>query len=150
MPQFEARLVLSRSLLEAFDFFRRPANLVRISPPELHLRLVEGPERIELGSRVVLQGRRWGVPQRIVSEITAFEEEVLFRDEQREGPFGKWSHTHRFEQAPEGTRVTDQIDYEPPTGLLGLILNTQAIERDLQWIFSYRAQKVQELLGPAT
>jgi ligand-binding SRPBCC domain-containing protein len=147
MPVFEASQVLPRPLEEAFDFFRSPANLVRISPPELHMALVEGPALVELGSRIVLKGRRWGIPQRIVSEITAFEPPATFTDTQVEGPFRKWVHTHRFEAVPGGTRVHDRVEYEPPGGLLGLVARPALIERDLQWIFEYRTKKLTELLG---
>src|SRR5258708_20377055 len=109
MPVFEASHEFPRPVAEVFAFFRDPANLVRISPPELHMRLVEGPPLIELGSRVVLKGRRWGIPQRVVSEITAFDPPVVFADTQVEGPFGKCVHTHRLEAVPEGTRLNHHV-----------------------------------------
>ncbi|HEX5270708.1 MAG TPA: SRPBCC family protein [Gemmataceae bacterium] len=146
MPVFEASLVVPRPAEEVFRFFRDPANLVRISPPELHMALVEGPPLIGLGSRVVLKGRRWGVPQRVVSEITAFDPPIAFADTQVEGPFRRWVHTHRFEAVPEGTRVTDRVEYEPPGGLLGLVARPSFIENDLKWIFDYRTKKLKELL----
>jgi ligand-binding SRPBCC domain-containing protein len=147
MPVFEASQVLPRPLQEVFDFFLSPANLVRISPPELHMALVEGPPLVELGSRIVLKGRRWGIPQRVVSEITAFDPPASFTDTQVKGPFRKWVHTHRFEAVPEGTRVHDRVEYEPPGGLLGLVVRTALIEQDLQWVFEYRTKKLTELLG---
>jgi ligand-binding SRPBCC domain-containing protein len=147
MPVFEASQMLPRPVEEVFDFFRDPANLVRISPPELHMRLVEGPAQLELGARVVLQGQRWGIPQRVVSEITALEAPATFTDTQVEGPFAKWAHTHRFEAVPEGTRVSDRIEYEPPTGLLGLVARAGIIEHDLRWIFEFRAAKLKELFA---
>src|SRR5262245_14986371 len=134
MPQFEAVQSFPLPPTEVFEFFRRPANLIRVSPPELHMKLVEGPERVELGSRLVLAGRRWGVPQRVVSEVTAFEMDAVFVDEQREGPFRKWVHTHRFEAIPGGCRVTDRVEYEPPGGMLGLVVNAGFVERDLRWV----------------
>jgi ligand-binding SRPBCC domain-containing protein len=147
MPHFEATQTFPRPLAEVFDFFRRPANLVKVSPPELHLKLEEGPEVLQLGSRVTVRGRRWGIPQRVVSEVMAFEPEVAFTDVMVEGPFKKLDHTHRFEAVPEGTRVTDHIDYEPPGGLLGLVVTASFLERDLQWVFAYRREKLAELLG---
>ena len=147
MPVFESSQDVSRPVAEVFAFFRDPAHLVRISPPELHMRLVEGPPLIELGSRVVLKGRRWGIPQNIVSEITAFDTPVTFTDTQVEGPFRKWVHTHRFEAVAGGTRVSDRVEYEPPGGLLGLVARPSLIERDLKWIFEYRTRKLAELLG---
>jgi ligand-binding SRPBCC domain-containing protein len=147
MPVFEASAVFPRPVAEVFAFFRAPANLVRISPPELHMKLVEGPALVELGSRVVFQGRRWGIPQRMVSEIIALDAPVTFTDTQVEGPFRRWVHTHRFEAVDGGTRVNDRVEYEPPGGLLGLVAGAGMIERDLKWIFEYRTKKVAELLA---
>jgi ligand-binding SRPBCC domain-containing protein len=147
MPHFEMIENLPAPLSRVFDFFSRPANLVTISPPELHFQLLSGPEQLHLGARVSLQGRRWGLSQRLVSEVTVWESENRFVDEQREGPFKKWIHTHQFEALPDGgTRVTDRIDYEPPGGMLGFVVTVKAVERDLKWIFEYRREKLMELL----
>ncbi len=148
MPRFEMVENLAAPLSRIFDFFSRPANLVKISPPELHFQLVSAPEQLHLGARVALQGRRWGLSQRLVSEVTTWEPEQLFVDEQREGPFKKWIHTHRFEALPDGgTCLTDRIDYEPPGGMLGFVVTVKAVERDLKWIFEYRREKLTQLLA---
>src|SRR5262245_37149448 len=112
MPSFQASQTFPRVVVEVFDFFSQPTNLLRISPPDLQMKLIEGPPRIQLGSRITFTGRRWGVAQKLVSEVVAFEPNLNFADQQREGPFKKWLHWHRFESVPGGTRVTDQIDYE--------------------------------------
>jgi ligand-binding SRPBCC domain-containing protein len=147
MPSFDSEQFFPRPMAEVFDFFRRPANLVRVSPPELHMRLVEGPELLELGSHLVVAGRRWGIPQRIASEVTRFERDVGFVDEQREGPFRRWIHTHLFAEAPGGTRVRDEIFFEPPGGILGLVVGESTVRRDLEWVFQYRNKALRELLG---
>jgi ligand-binding SRPBCC domain-containing protein len=147
MPSFDAVLTVPRPLAEVFEFFLDPANLVKVSPPELHMRLVEGPRRLQLGSVIVLQGRRWGVPQRVVSEVTAFESGASFVDEQRQGPFRRWRHVHRFEAVPDGARIVDHIEYEPPGGLLGLVATPQLLARDLEWVYTYRCEKLRDLLG---
>jgi ligand-binding SRPBCC domain-containing protein len=54
---------------------------------------------------------------------------------------------HRFEAVPSGTRVTDHINYEPPGGVLGLVMTAPMLERELAWIFGYRTEKLKELLG---
>jgi ligand-binding SRPBCC domain-containing protein len=149
MPQFEASQTFPRPLAEVFDFFRRPLNLVKVSPPELHLELVEGPEVLELGARMILRGRRWGLPQRVVSEVTALEPNAGFTDSVVEGPFPKWVHVHRFEAVSEGTRVTDHINFEPPGGVLGLMVTASFLLRDLEWVFAFRREKLAELLGIA-
>jgi ligand-binding SRPBCC domain-containing protein len=147
MPRFETTEDLRAPLTRVFDFFSRPANLLHVSPPELHFQLLSGPQQLQLGARVEMRGRRWGISQRIVNEVTVWEPQARFIDEQREGPFKKWVHTHRFEVLPEGgTRVTDTIDYETPGGMLGFILTAKAVERELQRVFEYRRQKLAALL----
>jgi ligand-binding SRPBCC domain-containing protein len=148
MPRFETVEDVSASLSQVFDFFSRPANLLKISPPELHFQLLSGPEQLQLGSRITLQGRRWGLSQRFVNEVTEWVPEMRFVDEQREGPFKKWTHMHAFESLPDGgTRVTDRIDFEPPGGMLGFVLTSKAVERDLKWVFDYRGKMLVQLLN---
>jgi ligand-binding SRPBCC domain-containing protein len=149
MPRFETAMTFPRPIDDVFDFFRRPANLLRVNPPDFHLSLLEAPEVLQQGSRVVVQVRRFGIPQRLESEITALEPNALFVDELRQGPFRKWVQTHRFAATPEGTQVTFQIDFEPPSGMLGLMVTAAAIEKELKAVFAYRAGKLHELLGPS-
>jgi ligand-binding SRPBCC domain-containing protein len=147
MPVFERSQVVPRPVEEVFAFFRDPTNLVKVSPPELRMKMVEGPPQLELGSRLVFQAWRWGLPQRVASEVTAFDPTSGWTDAQVQGPFGKFVHTHRFEAVTGGTRVTDHIEYEPPRGLLGLVVTAAWIEGDLQWVFEHRAKKLAELFG---
>jgi ligand-binding SRPBCC domain-containing protein len=131
-----------------FDFFRRPACLLEVSLPDLHLRLLDAPELLERGSRLTVQVRRWGMTQRVITEVIVFEEGRLFVEEQREGPFRTWTHERRFEAlADGGTRLTEQIDYDPPAGLLGMMLTAAVVERELNRAYAYRAEKLAELLG---
>jgi ligand-binding SRPBCC domain-containing protein len=149
VPRFEASQVFPQPLGEVFDFFRRPANLLRVWPAEFHLTLIEGPERLELGSQLVLRGRRWGIRQKLVSEVTAFVLDDYFIDNLRQGPFGRFTHTHRFEAVPGGTRASDQIEYEPPGGLLRFVLTARFLHDSFGSVFAFRDQRLQELLGPA-
>jgi ligand-binding SRPBCC domain-containing protein len=146
MPQFEVTTSLRSPIAEVFDFLSRSANLIEVTPPEFNIRLVEGPERLHLGARLVLHVRRWGFTQRLVSEVTAFEPDRLLVDEQREGPVPKWVHTHLLETVPGGTRMTDRIEFEAPGGMLGFLLATESIISELQELFAYRERRFRELL----
>jgi ligand-binding SRPBCC domain-containing protein len=147
MPRIVKELHLARPIDEVFDFFCQPANLVRTLPPDLNLTLVEGPPRLHLGAVLTVKGRRWGVTQTVRSEIIAFESPTLFTEQQRQGPFGKWVHCHRFEAVKGKTRVADEIDFEPPGGILGLLVSVSFLEQDLERILSFRNEKLRELLG---
>jgi ligand-binding SRPBCC domain-containing protein len=148
MPVFEASQTFARPVAEVFDFFCTPANLPKVSPPELHMAVAEGPERLALGERLTVKGRRWGIPHSVTSKVIEFEPNVRFVDEQVQGPFRRFVHTHLFESLPDGgTRITDRIEYEKPGGALGLIVTQAFIEKDLRWVFDYRRQKLAELFG---
>jgi ligand-binding SRPBCC domain-containing protein len=150
VPRFETSQDFAFAVGRVFDAFTRPANLVRVMPPELHFRVIEAPERLELGSRVTVQGRRWGLGQRVTSAVTAFEAGVYFVQEQVSGPFRRWAHGHQFESLPDGgTRVSEAIDFEPPGGLLGLHLTAAAVERELARVFAHRKAQWVELLAQA-
>jgi hypothetical protein len=150
MPQFEKTIVLACPVADVFEFLSLPANLVEVTPPEFNMHLVEGPERLVVGARIVLQGRRWGFSQRVVSRISALEPNRLLVDEQVEGLFKKWVHSHRLEEIPGGTRMTDTIEFEPPSGVLGLFLTGDTIQTELEDLFAYRTQRFKELLEDDT
>jgi ligand-binding SRPBCC domain-containing protein len=146
MPHFETSTILAPPIATVFDFLSLSAKLVEVTPPEFNVRLVEAPERLHFGARVVLQARRWGFSQRLASEVTRFEPDHLLVEEQREGPFRKWIHTHLLEPVPGGTRMTDRIEFEPPGGMLGFLLTPETIVSELQDLFAYRERRFKELL----
>ncbi len=153
MAVFQTETMLACRVEQVWEFLLQPANLVKVTAPELNLRLADGPERSHLGARITVVVQRMGISQRMVSEVIAFEPPTLVVDEQREGPFKKWVHTHQLEAAPDGTRMTDRIEFEPPGGLLGFVLTAHRIEQEMQSMFAFRARRFKELLegrGSAT
>ncbi len=150
MPRFETSQEFAFPVERVFDVLTRPAHLERVMPPELHFRVLEAPPRLELGSQVTVQGRRWGLGQRVTSVVTEYEAAVCFVQEQVSGPFRRWAHRHEFAALPDGgTRVSESVDFEPPGGVLGLQLPAAAVERELARVFAHRRQKWAELLRQA-
>jgi len=148
MPRFETAHDFPFAVAPLFAFLLRPANRMALALPALHLQLLEGPEVLALGARVRLSARRWGLSREMLSEVTVFEVDALIVEEQRTGPFRAWTHTQRFAGLAEGrARLVDAIDYEPPGGMLGLILSAAAIKRELTASFAHRDRRLIELLG---
>jgi ligand-binding SRPBCC domain-containing protein len=148
MPQIQSSMTLTQPRSEVFAFFLRPANLLALAPPGMNLDLVEGPELIQPGARLTWKARRWGISQRIVTEITALEPAKLLVEEQRTGPLRQFIRTLRFEEVPEGTRLTETIDFESPGGVIGLVVTAGMIQGDLEAAAAHRDRKLRELLGP--
>jgi ligand-binding SRPBCC domain-containing protein len=138
VPAFEDSIELPCSSTVLFDFLTQPKNLLVVSPPDLGIRLLEAPERLELGSRVTVVGRRWGVPQRITTEVIALEHERELTEEQREGPFRSFRHARILEQQGHAVRLTERIDFEPPGGLVGMLMTATRIQQGLVELGAYR------------
>ena len=147
MPRFETSECYAATPARAFALFRQPAERVLLAPPDLRLRLVEGPAELGPGSRLTVSGRRWGVTQRMTTEITAFEDGALIVEEQRQGPFRSWKQTQRFEPADGGVRITDVVEYDPPGGMLGRLATTEAVGRELERAFAHRRERLTGLFG---
>ncbi|NIP83831.1 MAG: CDP-paratose 2-epimerase, partial [Gemmatimonadetes bacterium] len=104
---------------ETFDFFSRPENLARITPPWLGFRMVSDDVDMREGLRIEYRVRPLGLPWRWVSEITVWDPPRRFVDEQVTGPYARWRHEHRFGITGGGTEVTDTVTYALPFGPIG-------------------------------
>ena len=91
---------------------------------------------------------RWQhIPMRWKTVIKEYEPPYFFVDEQARGPYKLWHHRHDFVETPEGTIVSDCVDYALPFGPLGRIANAVMVQAQLRSIFAYRQRTVPELLG---
>ena len=60
------------------------------------------------------------------------------------GPYTLWHHAHTFEERDGGTLCLDHVRYRPRGGAF---INWLLVRRDVERIFQYRQQRMQELLG---
>jgi ligand-binding SRPBCC domain-containing protein len=141
--QFEIALPRQR----VFEFFANAENLGAITPPELDFRILT-PLPIEMRKGTLIDYRigLWRIPMRWRTRITRWNPPYDFVDEQLEGPYRTWIHTHRFTRTPTGTMVHDRVAYLLPFEPLGR-LALPLVRRQLNRIFSYRAGRIAELLG---
>ena len=150
MPQFETSLTLPRPPEDLFDFLARPANIVKISPQGIGLTFLSAPEIVEAGSRIEFKVQGWGQVQQMIHEIIAFDRPHQFIEKQVKGPFKHWIHEHHFATNADGhTVVTDQIEFEPPGGLIGLLITKTKILDHLEDAFYHRHAQLRKLLDNA-
>jgi ligand-binding SRPBCC domain-containing protein len=113
---------------EVFAFFDDPANLARLMPPPVRIRLVRiEPDPPRPGSVFEFRyglgplRRSWTVRliDRVVNE--------RFVDETVSGPMRRFHHSHTFTPARRGTWIEDRIDFHiGPDGALGAVLDAAA------------------------
>jgi ligand-binding SRPBCC domain-containing protein len=133
-----------------FPFFADARNLEAITPPLLQFRLLT-PEPVEMGVGTFLQYalRLRGLPVRWDTLIQAWDPPYRFVDVQVRGPYRLWHHTHELEplDGGEATLMRDTVRYAIGFGPFGEIARRAVVERDLEAIFAFRAQRVPELVA---
>ena len=147
MAQFEAQVELACSPTEAFEFLARPANIRLISPPQIMLGFDAAPERLSLGAHMDFRVQVYGVVRSASHEVTVWEELQRFVERQVVGPMGAWEHEHLFHPSPGGVTVIDRIEFKPPGGMLGLLVNERKIRETLEDGFEHRHMQLEKHFG---
>ncbi len=142
------RQLVTTPLPEVFEFFSRPENLERITPPDLGFQiLTPSPIAMREGAVIDYAIRIGPFPTRWTTLITTYEPPHRFVDLQLRGPYAYWHHTHSFEETPDGTLLTDEVRYALPFGPLGEIVRELAVERQLEYIFRQRSRVIESLFS---
>jgi ligand-binding SRPBCC domain-containing protein len=133
-----------------FPFFADARNLEAITPPLLRFAMLT-PDPVQMGAGTLLRYRLrvHRVPVSWLTQITEWDPPHRFVDEQLEGPYALWQHTHTFEDdGAGGTLMRDVVRYRLPLGALGALAHG-LVRRDIAQIFDYRAARVPALLAGA-
>jgi ligand-binding SRPBCC domain-containing protein len=142
--------VVPRPLDEVFSFFSCAENLEAITPGWLRFRVLSvAPQPLRKGTLIRYKLRVRGVPLHWTSEIVEWRPPHKFVDEQRQGPYKLWRHTHLFFAEGENTRIKDEVLYSLPLGVIGRFIHRLAVRRDVERIFAFRHQKICALFGEA-
>ncbi len=148
MAVFEASVPLQSGIDEVFEFLLRPANVQQISHPDMGLSCVNAPELVAVGVRIDFKVQSMGIVQELSHEITVVEAPHRILEKQIVGPLQLWIHDHLFEATPEGgVRVIDRIEFEPPSGLAGLLVTEDRIRSSLEDGFDHRYLQLETLFG---
>ena len=146
--RLERTQLVPRPRAEVFAFFADPWNLERITPAFLRFRiLTPQPLEVKAGALIDYRLSLFGLPFGWRTVIEAWEPGVRFVDRQLRGPYRRWHHSHLFEDAPGGTRMTDRVEFELPLGPLGELARVLLVDRQLAAIFDHRRQAIGRLLG---
>jgi len=134
-----------------FEFFARPENLARITPPSMGFTiLTPSPIAMRAGALIDYSVRTLGISMRWTTLIAAYDPPHSFVDVQLRGPYSFWHHTHTFGADGNRTRITDEVRYVLPFGPLGNIAHRLFVRRRLEGIFEYRSSIIDQLLVPAS
>ncbi|MHC5212373.1 MAG: SRPBCC family protein [Planctomycetota bacterium] len=136
--RFVKESVIPASREEVFAFHERADAFELLQPPWDRVEILAPPRGLDVGTRVELRTKVGPFWIAIVAEHVAYERHVCFEDVMRKGPFSRWHHRHLFFDHPEGCRLRDEIDYAPPFGWLGRLVDPLAVQPRLRRLFDYR------------
>lgn len=143
---FRATTHIALPRAEVFEFFSDPANLERITPPQLRFRiLTPAPIAMHAGTLIDYELSLMGVPFKWQTLISKWEPPFQFVDEQLKGPYKTWIHTHTFEEDRAGTIIHDEVRWSLPLFPFGQVAYP-LVARQVAGIFKHREKTIHALL----
>ncbi|MDD2851409.1 MAG: SRPBCC family protein [Desulfuromonadaceae bacterium] len=145
----ERTQILPITLKTAWDFFSNPANLVKITPPEMDFRITSPPQNtIHAGQIITYRVRPlMRIAVNWTTEITHVDPPYFFVDEQRFGPYRFWHHQHHFREVDSGVEMHDLVHYLLMYEQLSWLTNRLFVAPRLKAIFDYRNRMLIKLFS---
>ena len=156
----EVRLsvALAAAPAEVFACLVRPAEVMTLTDPSAGVRLLGGPEVMAPGTANELEITGYGVPQRVVYTVTAFQDRGdaggAFTETMTKGPLPTFENDHVVAPADGGGAegnggcvVNETIRFAPPGGLLGFMLTADRIRKELDAGLAYRRRALVDRFG---
>lgn len=146
MPIYQHSFEVRAPLSKVAAFHDDPASLIAITPPPVRVTVERFDAPVQADSQVIFTLHVGPIGVKWAAVIAEYQPQQYFRDVQQHGPFGAWSHTHTFTMKPSATIVNDRVEYQPPFGWLGKLIDPIVIRPSLNFLFRFRARKTRQLL----
>jgi ligand-binding SRPBCC domain-containing protein len=144
LRRLEFKLFVPATMDVVWDFFSSPANLAKITPPEMGF-FITSPAQQEMYPGMFITYKVspvLGIRLKWVTEITQLSFHKFFIDEQRRGPYSIWHHEHHFKEVNGGVEMRDILYYSVPFGFLGNIVDWIFVRRKIYKIFNFREKRI--------
>ena len=148
--QLKRKQILKSDLETIWNFVSSPKNLPRITPTYMNFNITSKDLKDDMYPGMLISYTVTpvlGIPMSWLTEITHVSDKKYFVDEQRYGPYAMWHHQHFIEPHKDGILMTDIVTYKMPLGILGRIAHWLFVKKQLNSIFNYRFQKMEEIFN---
>ena len=145
-----AKQTVNKEVGVLWDFFRKPRNLNKLTPEDVHFEIKSGKSDDFYEGKIIsykikpfkLLALNW------VTEISQVKEGSYFIDNQVSGPYKMWHHEHHFKSNADGTtEIIDKVKYKVPFYILGRLMHKVFIRNKLLSIFNFRQKKINDLFN---
>ena len=132
--QFQCKQVIKTDMETAWDFMRSPANLNKITPPDMTFTILSDLPDVMFEGQIIRYKIR--IPmigeQDWVSELKHIKEKHSFVDDQRIGPYKLWYHYHQIQECSDGVEFLDHITYSIPYSIFGELAHCIYVKNQLK------------------
>lgn len=151
LHKIESTQFIKSDIHTIWEFISSPTNLEVITPAYMDFKIINKTKQSgKMYAGQIIEYKvspLLGIKLKWVTEITHVENNSYFVDEQRFGPYTFWHHKHFIKQVDGGIEMTDIVHYKLPLGFMGRLANTLFVKKQLEQIFKYRHQKLEELFN---
>ena len=98
-----------------------------------------------LGDMVTWQGRHFGLMLRQTARITAYSPPDCFEDTMVEGLFASFRHVHRFKAEAGGTWMQDELVFQAPFGVAGMLAERLVLRNHLSRFVAKRNELLRQV-----
>lgn len=145
-------MTISESILVHADRQRCFDLSIRIELVQKTLGFLPTPRSgaVHAGSRVVWEGRAFGMRHQHHTLITAFDEPRFFQDTQEKGSFASFHHDHLFRETQKGTWLEDTVCFRLPWYFGGCLAERLLLAPYIRSLMQQRFQLLKALAEDAT
>ncbi|MFO0977159.1 MAG: hypothetical protein U0996_12225 [Planctomycetaceae bacterium] len=146
MPKHSSFVDLPCTLESLRVYLGTPANLPTISNPDMELEILNAPAAVTRGEKIEFRISALGFKQRATHEYLVCEFDEIV-ESMTDGVLKRWVHRQKLEQLESGLcRLTDEIEFEPPGGMLGFVLTEDRIRENIADGMEHRYSTLRELI----
>lgn len=150
MLTYSSEVTINNSKETLYDFFLNPHNLPEVTSPDLQLKIIAAPDRVEAGSLVEFSVTRIGQELKAEHEVVTADGDAIC-EKQLKGMMKSWQHTRQFVAVSDSEcRIENSIEFERPGGLLGAILTEAKIRAMLDEGFEYQNDQLKRKFNGAS
>ena len=148
MAQLRQSETIPFSRKEVFNLLTDPHQMPPLLKDKIDVEVMTEAVELKEGSEYSFIFTRFKISQKVRWEVKELVKGHRITYRQIEGIFPKWEHTLSVEDKGSGkTEVVDQVEYQLPFGVLGLLVNDLILRKDLKSLFRFRLEKASEILS---